>query len=255
MKNGTFRRPAGFAVELANTLRGFIEEGVYPKGEQLPTEQELVNEFGVSRSVVREAITILKTDGIIETFQGRGSFVSSEGPPSTFRFASPDLEDDAAIAETLEFLVAHEVAATGLAALRRSNTDIRSIKQALDEMAQAIRNNESGVEQDLQFHQRIVFATRNAHFISFNNFLENGVRKLIRAARTNTSRFSGLAETVHAEHQEIYDAIVAGDRDRAETAAETHLRNAADRLKIYNSDGIKAARRPRTPSGRPQPGG
>lgn len=222
--------------EIAKLLRGVIRKGTLKPGDRLPTEQQLCRMFGVSRSVVREAISQLKYDGLLESFQGRGLFAKDGGEGAAFRIEDPDLNDQHELAHILELLVAVEVAATGLAAERRSRRDLKRIKQALDAMAAAIDQGHSGVEEDLSFHRSIVEATDNPFFITFVGFLENRVRNLIRAARANTARFDGLAYAVQNEHEAIYQALAARDPEAAKTAAERHLRNAAARLQLYRKE-------------------
>ncbi|PRX08785.1 UNVERIFIED_ORG: DNA-binding FadR family transcriptional regulator [Martelella mediterranea] len=225
-----FAPPRSFADKIADILRNEIYRGVFRPGERLPTEGKLCSTFGVSRAVVREAISALKQDGILESYQGRGIFVSDRPPEATFRLATADLDDLEELERVLEFLIAHETAATSLAAERRTEEELQQIKDALDAMNAAITRNEAGVDEDLAFHAAISAATNNEFFVSFNAFLENRVRHLIREARANSSR-AGLTKYVQQEHDEIYAAIEARDRDAARIAAERHLRNAAERLR------------------------
>jgi DNA-binding FadR family transcriptional regulator len=229
--------PRSFANKIADILRGEIYRGVFRPGERLPTEGELQANFGVSRAVVREAISALKQDGILESYQGRGIFVSTEPPEATFRLAA-DLEDLQELERVLEFLLAHESAAAALAAERRSDTELLEIREALDRMNDAIVRKESGVDEDLAFHAAISSATNNEYFVSFGAFLENRIRHLIREARENSSR-EGLTDIVQKEHQAIYDAIAIKDREGARAAAERHLRNAADRLRQRGGNWIR----------------
>jgi DNA-binding FadR family transcriptional regulator len=220
--------------EIAKLLHGEITKGTLKAGDRLPTEQQLCNLFGVSRPVVREAISQLKYDGVLESFQGRGVFVKQDIGAS-FRLGTPDLDDQKELAHILELLIAVEVAATGLAAERRSAAELAGIKRALDAMATAIEQGDSGVDEDFRFHRKIVEVTDNPFFIGFTGFLESRVRNLIRAART-TTRFKGLVHQVQKEHEAIYQAIEAGDPEAAKVAAERHLRNVAQRMRLYRDD-------------------
>lgn len=228
--------------EIAKLLRDEVSKGTLKPGDRLPTEQQLCRMFGVSRPVIREAISRLKYDGVLESFQGRGVFVSADGGGSSFRMDEPDLDDHRELAHVIELLMAIEGSAAGIAAGRRSDGDLGTIKKALDAMAAAIDEGRSGVDEDVGFHRSIVDATANPFFIALVTFLESRVRNLIRAARTNTARFEGLAHKVQKEHDAIYEAIAAGDSAAAKTAAEDHLRNAAARLQLYRSDREAAAR-------------
>lgn len=99
-------------------------------------------------------------------------------------------------------------------------------------MEYEIANDRLGDEQDFAFHQSIVQATHNPHFIALSAHLEQGPRRLIRQARLRV-RHVEMIEAVQAEHQAIFDAIKAGDPEKAAQAADQHLKNTAWRLDIY----------------------
>lgn len=222
--------PRSFASKVTDALRAEIQRGTFRPGDRLPTEMVLSETFGVSRAVIREAIFALKQDGIVESFQGRGIFVASNSPEATFRIDRAGFDDMEEIGRVLEFLLAHEAAAAGLAAERRTEDDLLRIRTALESIDEAIKRGENGIEQDMGFHAEILAATKNHIFMSFGAFLENRVRHLIREARANSSR-KGLTRVVQDEHRAIYVAIVAGDKIAAHAAAENHLTNAAARLR------------------------
>lgn len=233
---GKLRRAPGLPDEIARLLRDEIQHGMLQPGDRLPTEQQLCQRFGVSRPVVREAVSRLKSDGLLQSFQGRGVFVAAGDDRSSFRLDHPDLNDEGELKHILELLVTIEVAATGLAAERRSKRQLAAIKQALLAMGAAIREGRSGVDEDYRFHTEIVAATGNPFFAGLTGFLESRVRNLIRAARANTARFEGLADKVQEEHLAVYEAIASSDTLAAQQAAERHLRNAAARLRLYRTD-------------------
>src|SRR5690606_37567693 len=142
----------------------------------------------------------------------------------------------------IELLVAIEGAATGLAAARRSQQELEAIKPALNAMASAIAEGLNGVDEEVPFHRTHVARTRTPVFNPLLAFLETRLRNLIRAPRTNTARYEGLAYKVQEEHEAIYEAIAAGDPDAAKAAAERHLRNAAARLNLYQEERSSKAR-------------
>ncbi|MDK3020851.1 FadR/GntR family transcriptional regulator [Pseudodonghicola flavimaris] len=224
--------PRSYASKVADILRREIEQSVFRPGERLPTEAVLGQTFGVSRAVIREAIFALKQEGIVKSYQGRGIFVVDELPEASFSLARTELDDKEEIERVFEFLLAHEASAAELAAQRRTQTDLENIGAALEAIDGAIERGENGIEQDMAFHSEILKATKNHLFISFGAFLENRVRHLIRQARTNSKR-KGLTALVQGEHRAIFDAIAAGDSGMARRAAETHLKNAAQRLTLY----------------------
>lgn len=235
---GKVQRAPSLADEVARRLGDEVRRGTLRPGDRLPTEQQMCKAFGVSRPVLREAISRLKQDGLVESFQGRGVFVADGGGSPSFRLEQPDLGNKRELQHILELLISVEVAATALAAERHSKAQLGRFRRALDAMATAVERGESGVDEDLRFHTEIVNATGNPFLIAFAGFLENRVRNLIRTARTNTARFEGLAHKVQAEHVAIYEAIAVRDPVAARRAAETHLRNAAARLRLYKEGGV-----------------
>lgn len=206
-------------------------------GDKLPSEKQLGEQFGVSRSVVREALSQLKSEGIINSQQGRGVFVNERGSRQTFRLDVTALNDAEGLEHVIELLVTLEAAAARYAAVRHTPDDLKRIKQALVGMEYAIVNDRLGDEEDYSFHQAIVDSTKNPHFRMLNEYLERHVRRLIRQARTNTAaNYQNLVQAVQDEHKAIVKAIEDRDPAAAALAAETHLRNAAKRLNKYLRD-------------------
>ena len=238
MKNTAASLPAPpLADEIANWLNQEIQAGTLGPGDKLPSEKQLCDQFSVSRSVVREALSQLKSEGIAIAQQGRGVFVNESGTRHTFRLQSASLDDAESLAHMIELLVTVEAAAARFAALRNTPEDLKRIKLALIGMEYAIVNDELGDEQDLAFHQAIVDATYNPHFRALNGYLEQHARRLIRQARSNTAtNYKSLIHAVQQEHKSILEAIESRDPDAAALAAETHLRNAAKRLNMYIKD-------------------
>jgi GntR family transcriptional repressor for pyruvate dehydrogenase complex len=229
------RQPPRFVTEeVVNWINKQIETEQLKPGAKLPSEAELCERFSVGRSAVREALSQLKSEGIVNSQQGRGVFVNERGARQTFRLNNPSLEDPEGLAHVIELLITFESAAARYAALRRTPEDIRHIKRALIGMEYAIANDRLGAEEDFAFHQAIVDATKNPHFKALSDYLEQHVRKLIREARSNTAAsYSDLIQAVQDEHKVIFSAIEAGDPSAAGNAAETHLRKAAERLNMY----------------------
>ena len=220
--------------EIAAALNGQIQRGELPPGSRLPSERELCERFGVSRSVVREALSQLKSDGVIEARRGSGAYVLGRDHRHSFRVQDVVIDERDSLAQVMELIATIEVVATRLAATRRTPEDLKKIRRALIGMEYEIANDRLGDEQDFAFHQAIVEATHNPHFIALSSHLEQGARRVIRQARRNTKvRHMDLIEAVQEEHQAIFDAIKAGDPDAAASAAETHLKNAAQRLDVY----------------------
>ncbi|SDE99597.1 FadR/GntR family transcriptional regulator [Limimaricola pyoseonensis] len=236
-RNGSTRTAAAgshLPDEIASDLARKILNGELAVGDRLPSERLLCAEYAVSRPVVREALSKLKSDGLVASRAGSGVFVTAQNATSSFRIQNFAVSNREALEQAMELLVAIEVAATRLAALHRTDEDLKRIKRALVGMEFAIANDELGDEEDFQFHQAIVEATHNPHFQALCKHLEFGARNVIRQARTNTrANHVDLLDAVQEEHRAIFRAIAEGDAPGAAGAAERHLVNAAARIEVY----------------------
>ncbi|SAH94453.1 GntR family transcriptional regulator [Bordetella ansorpii] len=224
-------------ADLAALLATQIHQGVLAPGDRLPTERELVEAHGVSRAVVREAIARLKSEGLVTSQQGKGVFVDPGARKNAFRIAAISPTDNQELEHILELMLAIESTAARYAAQRRTPDDLKRIRQGLVGMEYAVLNDRLGDDEDYAFHQAIVQATHNPHLVALNEYLESSVRHVIRSARRNTARmYAQRMADVQTEHQAIFQAISDGDAQAAGDAAERHLRNAAQRLRLYNAD-------------------
>ena len=227
-------RAPSLADVLAHRLEHDIAQGHYAPGEKLPREQQLATTYGVSRPIVREAIGRLKHDGLVTSRQGSGAFVAESGGASVFRLDVSNFKDRQEIESLIELLMAIESSATELAAQRRTDQDLIAIGNQLEAMQAAIERGDSGVDEDVAFHQAIVEATKNPFFMDLSTFLDRRVRHFIRTARANTAKLqTGHMMAVQDEHRDIFHAIRDRDAQGARQAAENHLKQAAQRLAIY----------------------
>jgi DNA-binding FadR family transcriptional regulator len=208
-----------------------IRSGRLAPGSRLPTEAEIVNGFGVSRTVVREALSRLQAAGLVHTRHGVGTFVAEPLPQAAFRIAPDQLATLRDVIALLELRIGLETEAAGLAAQRRTEVQLRGMRAALDAFARAVEAGQSAVEADFRFHHEIAGATQNAHFAELLGTL--GPRIIPRArldppVPPDPARLAYL-QRVHGEHESIFDAIAAGDADAARAAMRTHLANSRER--------------------------
>ena len=220
--------------EIANKLSRLIQAQKLAPGDRLPSERGLCEQFSVSRPVIREALSRLKSEGLISIKRGVGVFVTERDPRGAFKIQDIDIEEKISITHVMELISTIEVAATRLAAARRSNEDLKQIRKCLIGMEYAIASDRLGDEEDYEFHQAIVLATHNPYFKTLSQHIEHTARRMIRRLRSNTkTRHTNLIEAVQTEHQTIFNAIQAGDPAAAEQAARKHLENAEKRLVKY----------------------
>ncbi len=229
----TARRPRSLAATLVEAFGARIRAGSLHAGARLPTEAELMAEFGVSRTVVREALSKLQAAGQVVTRHGIGSFVAAPGEAQNFRIPPEDVATLDDVISVLDLRIALEAEAAALAAGRRKPANLRLMRQALAAFARAAADGTDAVGADLQLHMEISRATQNAHFVDLMTYLGS---MLIPRTRVNTARLAGesrrdFLRRVHAEHQSIVDAITNRDADAARAAMRTHLSNSRERLR------------------------
>ncbi|HEY9568698.1 MAG TPA: GntR family transcriptional regulator, partial [Thalassobaculum sp.] len=152
------------------TLAERIRSGELAPAEKLPTEQEMIAAFGVSRTVVREAIAALRAEGLVESRQGAGVFVVGDKRRRPFRIESGDAETVGGVLAIMELRRSIEIEAAGLAAERRTGLQLAAIHQAVEAFDAAIGSGDA-VAADFEFHKAICQATGNPYFDSFLEFL------------------------------------------------------------------------------------
>jgi DNA-binding FadR family transcriptional regulator len=226
------RRPRTLALEVVEALGERIRDGRLAAGDKLPTEAAFMGEFGVSRTVVREAISKLQAAGLVQTRHGVGTFVVGLGDGSAFRIDAQHMATLRDVVAVLELRIGVETEAAGLAALRRTEQNLAVMRNALEAFTQAVEEGRDAVSADFQFHSEIARATQNEHFVSLMSTLGS---MIIPRARLEPGRAAVDAERrdylrkVNAEHESICDAIANRDADAARAAMRTHLANSRER--------------------------
>ena len=225
------RRPRSLALELVEALGDRIRDGRLAAGDKLPTEAEFMAEFGVSRTVVREAISKLQASGLVQTRHGIGTFVVGLGDAAPFRLAPEQFATLRDVIAVLELRIGIETEAASLAAQRRNADNLRQMRSALDAVAAAVEQGRDAVGPDFQFHLEVARATQNAHFADLMSSLGT---MIIPRARLDGAPDIGdeqrlYLRRVNAEHESIFDAIRNQDSDAARAAMRTHLANSRER--------------------------
>lgn len=225
-------RKTNMVARLAAELRARILRKDYEKDSKLPSEAELTAKYGVSRTVVREAIAALRFDGLVEARQGAGVFVVSNDVFSKVYFQAYDTEKISSIIEVLELRTAVEVEAAGLAAMRRSPAQEGVIMERCRDISELIRNSEATADEDFAFHQAIASATNNPRFPEFLNLMGRGI---IPRSRLKDGEGRGVPlpylEQIQAEHEEISQAISEQDESAAREAMRRHLWGSSNRFR------------------------
>lgn len=217
---------------VAQCLQEAIQTGVYGIGAKLPSGKELGQIYGVSQAVIREVTERLRSQGLIISRQGSGCIVKSRTQVTGFRVLDELGASHDELSSVFELRLDLEGAAAALAAVRRNDTDIATLKAICDKLSMNLYDLAVGVELDIAFHTAVAAATHNSYYGSLLNYLNLQLRQAVHAARYNALTHAPLSETVQREHVAIYEAIRIGDSEAARAAAIFHLQEAAIHLEL-----------------------
>jgi len=219
-------RKVSLTEKVIASLRSEIESGQREPGSKLPTEPVLTERFGVSRTVIREAIAALKADGLLEPRQGAGVFVlapeTRSNDKSIFEVDYAQVSD---VLEILELRMAVEIEAAGLACMRSSVAQQAKIFEAMEKMERALEKGEPTAPADFEFHSAIAAATNNRRYAEFLEHLGDKTipRAQLRRRPPEAEDQKSYMQMILGEHRRIYDAIAARDDDTARKAMRDHL--------------------------------
>lgn len=214
--------------DLVEQLTGLIVSGRLPPGTHLPSERELVEQFGVGRSAVREALFALQKMGMV-TLQGgeralvvaptSNALVNELAGAARYYLSQPsgvrDFQDARALLEV--GLARH-------AAQNARSEDLAALKAAFEANERSLGDIERFIDTDVAFHYVLAEIGRNPIFTT----LLTALAEWLRGQRGSSVKASGSPEAAVAAHKRIYEAIAAGDPDLAEREMRAHLQQVAD---------------------------
>lgn len=225
------RKPK-LAERVVATLRAQIVGGQVMPGQKLPTEGQMTETFGVSRTVIREAMASLAADGLVESRQGAGVFVL-EHPTLAFSSFSQEIKKVSQAINVLEVRMGIEIESAGLAAMRRNAAQEALIQEAFFEFDRLLHLGEPTGKADFAFHREIASATNNPFYVEILDALGDRTIPCDRASPwysvevLSNAYLTGLQR----EHLLILQAISAGDAEAARAAMCAHLIAAQDRYR------------------------
>ncbi|WP_367998338.1 FadR/GntR family transcriptional regulator [Cobetia marina] len=230
-------REGSLSQAVLEQLERRITSGDVSVGSKLPTEGELCDAFGVSRTVIREAITHLKSLGLVETRRGVGTTVLRAKPVESrpAKHISPTTVED--ILQVLELRLILEPEAANLAALRHDSSDRRTLESLhANFLAARATQSHSGAE-DFAFHYAIVKAAHNPFFDRFYEPLSDSVipRSKLLSTDIDTEATQRYLYLVHEEHARILEAILDRDGPGAREAMYQHLGRAQEMYAQYRA--------------------
>jgi GntR family transcriptional regulator, transcriptional repressor for pyruvate dehydrogenase complex len=219
---GQVEREPKLADKVADLMLERILSGELGVGDRLPSERELGDQFGVSRTVVREAVRALLAKGVLDVRAGSGLRVAAVGPATVSESMNLYVRGG-----TLDFRRVHEVRRmlevhiAGLAAERASDEDVERLAAVHEKMEAEIEDVEAAALFDLEFHRAIARATHNELFLVVMDSIGHA---LLDIRRANIGR-GGTGPLTIEEHGEILAAVRARKPERARKAMRRHLDN------------------------------
>ncbi|MFE4569549.1 FadR/GntR family transcriptional regulator [Paenibacillus chitinolyticus] len=212
--------------QVADQLQTLIESGQWPVGTRIPPEPELSETLGVSRNTIREAVRAMVHAGLLQTKQGDGTYVCSS---SVLGVVLQKRVRQSTLAETLEVRQALEREAARLAAKRRTDEDIDSLKLHLDACVAAEESGdmEAYSGADIRLHQAVVTAAHNELFSELYAHMTEALDHSVRS-------LSGLIpeiELYRRSHAKMIDAIIRQDVEEAAEAVHEYISHSRNDLK------------------------
>lgn len=227
------KKHRNLAQSVVAYLSDAIRDGIIAPGDKLPTESELMRIQGVSRTVVREAISHLQAARMVETRHGIGTFVLNPRIAGRLGIDPATVVTMHDVLAILELRISLETEAAGLAASRRTETQLAELRATLDAFELCVQNGSETIDADVDFHLQIAQASANHYF---RDILSHLGTHIIPRSRLNSARLAQddpalYMLRVSREHDDIYSAIARQDPDAARAAMRTHLSNSRERLR------------------------
>lgn len=224
---------------LADTLYGQILEqilkGSFKEGDRLPAEHEICSAFSVSRPVVREALIRLQADGLVYSRRGAGTFIRAVPPSAITRFVQPS--NISGYLKSFEVRFALEAAAAAFAAERRSSQNLHDLNEANERLREKVMSGQSASAEDFAFHREIAVASGNDLFVSLFEHLRGEISGSMGVALGLTKLGSDERRlAVLREHQQIVEAVRAGNSEHASLYMRYHLLQARERITDSHRD-------------------
>jgi GntR family transcriptional repressor for pyruvate dehydrogenase complex len=240
LRDAPLRAEQNLTERVAALLREEITGGQFKPGDVLAPEQVIAGRLGVSRTVVREAVSRLKVDGMVASKQGRGLTVLNTRKSSVLRWPAVAGKDADEVLSMVELRLGFDIEAAAFAAQRRKEQDLAAMRQALEDMAAASREADvaAGTEADFRFHRAIAQAAHNPNYLTFFDFLGELYQRNLLVSRGTSARSAGRPEQAQKEHEAIFTAIAAADPEAARLAVRRHVENTGERMR---SRGARAA--------------
>lgn len=226
-KQDIIQRQPALAEQVAELLTRKIAEGEFSPGQTFPSESELCKQLSVSRSVVREALSRMKHDGLLESKMGGRTRVALDPTGRTFRFDTNVENEQEFLRYLYEMRAIIEPEAAAIAAMRCQREMINEVKEKFEILKKALNNKKDATDESIEFHKTMIEASGNPHLAKFVSWVE---KKLWSFTQSNNSeQNSKMIIEVQKEHEAIIQAIERRKPKDARILSRLHVIGAAQR--------------------------
>jgi GntR family transcriptional repressor for pyruvate dehydrogenase complex len=223
--------------EIIQQVKAQMISGELAPGDRIPSERDIAEQLGVSRTAVREALIAMEVMGLIESRPGDGTFVRTPRLEQQMEpLTSLIVLEREKLTELYEMRRVMEVACASRAATRATPEQLVTISGWLSQMEADLHSGERGEEADFRFHLAIAESTHNSLMLHFMHTISDGLRQVMIASRQRLYRMDGMPELLLEEHRSIFAAIAAQDPERASVKMRRHLDGVSARVLNVDAD-------------------
>lgn len=224
---GRAATPSRLADFVSDEIAAALFDGRIPPGEPLPPEGEIAKEFGVSKPIAREALRLLTSAGLVATQQGKVARAKAmNGEPLERIYGYAVRSSLERLREANEMRRVIETGIARLAAERRVEDGLATMRQALDDMDAGLGDPEAFTEADILFHIGLALATGNSMIRVQMEGMKSVQREVSELFSQRSNRSEADWKETIARHKALHDAVAAGDADLAETMIHNHYKAA-----------------------------
>ena len=204
-----------------------IDQGLYPAGSKLPNENELSHEMNVSRTTLREAISYLVTQGVLEIRRGKGTFVAKELPNKGLDLTElADMRSRVRASDLFEMRLIFEPATVALACQRASDEELENIRRKAERMEQLSREGGDWPGADQEFHFAIIQASHNEYMRRLYPIINSAVDEILQISHNRKS----MQDIAVADNKLILEFLLKRDEAGARHAMSIHMKHLINTL-------------------------
>lgn len=222
--------------QVIEQIKTMIENGKLKRGDKLPSERDLVEQLGVSRASIREALRVLEIIGLIDCKQGEGNFIKRNFETGLFEPLSVMfMLNGGKPNEMFELRRVMEVETAALAAKRITDEELKELYNLIEQMDTS-QSEEERSKIDKKFHYTIAYASRNFLIVNILNTVSSLMDSFIKNAREEILKKDNDKSVINNQHKEIYKTLAEHNPAEAARAMRKHMDLISNNLTLVNME-------------------